>query len=114
VLDLDADGSPPLNSDVYDFISRAGHGHTVNYLDHLRVMLLSLIYTELRRAASAAGYSEDVGTLLILPFSAEDISTILSSLPVLHPPIDTLISMRHRFPSMTMIKRRIASSPSGP
>jgi hypothetical protein len=51
------------------------------------------MHTELRRVASAAGYSEDTGTLLILSCGAEDISTILSSLPAPHPPIDTLISV---------------------
>jgi len=51
------------------------------------------MHTELRRVASAAGYSEDAGTLLILSCGAEDISTILSSLPTSHPPVDTLISI---------------------
>jgi hypothetical protein len=49
------------------------------------------MHAELRRVASAAGYSEDAGTLLILSCGAEDISTILSSLPASHPPIDTLL-----------------------
>ncbi|KAJ8591981.1 hypothetical protein M405DRAFT_813450 [Rhizopogon salebrosus TDB-379] len=77
----------------------AGHGHTVNYLDHSRVTKYVavepnvLMHTELRHVASAAGYSEDAGTLLILPCGAEDISTILSSLPAPHPPVDTLISV---------------------
>ncbi|OAX38696.1 hypothetical protein K503DRAFT_770201 [Rhizopogon vinicolor AM-OR11-026] len=77
----------------------AGHGHTVNYLDHARVTKYVAIepnvhmHAKLRRVASAAGYSEDAGTLLILTCGAEDISTILSSLPAPHPPVDTLISI---------------------
>lgn len=51
------------------------------------------MHAELRRTASAAGYSEDAGTLLILSCGAEDISTILSALPAPHPPVDTLISI---------------------
>jgi len=51
------------------------------------------MHAELRRVTSAAGYSEDAGTLLILSCGAEDISTILSYLPGPHPPIDTLISI---------------------
>ncbi|KAG1772459.1 hypothetical protein EV702DRAFT_1133990 [Suillus placidus] len=77
----------------------AGHGHTVNYLDHSRVTKYVAVepnvhmHAELRRTASAAGYSEDAGTLLILPCGAENISTILSYLPAAHPPVDTLISV---------------------
>jgi len=51
------------------------------------------MHTEQRRVASAAGYSEDAGTLLILSCGAEGISTIHSSLPTSHPPVDTLISI---------------------
>lgn len=79
----------------------AGHGHTINYLDHSRVTKYVAVepnthmHAELRRTASAAGYTESTGTLLILSCGAEHISTILSSLPTLlgHPPIDTLISI---------------------
>ncbi|KAG0696368.1 hypothetical protein DFH29DRAFT_836942 [Suillus ampliporus] len=77
----------------------AGHGHTVTYLEHSRVTKYVAVepnvhmHAQLRRTASAAGYNEDAGTLLILPCGAEDISTILSSLPSPHPPIDTLISV---------------------
>ncbi|KAG2125342.1 hypothetical protein DEU56DRAFT_743904 [Suillus clintonianus] len=77
----------------------AGHGHTINYFDHSRVTKYVAVepnihmHAELRRTASAAGYTEDTGTLLILPCGAENISTILSSLPTPHPPIDTLISI---------------------
>ncbi|KAG1850882.1 hypothetical protein F4604DRAFT_1807828 [Suillus subluteus] len=73
----------------------AGHGHTINYLDHSRVTkYVSLepnthMHAEIRRTASAAGYTESTGTLLILSCGAEHISTILSSLP----PVDTLISV---------------------
>ncbi|OJA08449.1 hypothetical protein AZE42_05045 [Rhizopogon vesiculosus] len=75
------------------------YGHTIQYLDHSRVTKYVavepnvLMHPELRRVASAAGYSEDAGTLLILSCGAEDISAILSSLPAPHPPIDTLISI---------------------
>ncbi|KAG1727873.1 hypothetical protein EDB19DRAFT_173248 [Suillus lakei] len=77
----------------------AGHGHTVNYLDHSRVTKYVAVepnmhmHAELHRTASAAGYSEDAGTLLILPCGAENISTILSHLSALHPPVNTLISV---------------------
>ncbi|KAG0693241.1 S-adenosyl-L-methionine-dependent methyltransferase [Suillus ampliporus] len=77
----------------------AGHGHTINYLEHSRITKYiavepnTYMHAELRRTASAAGYTEDAGTLLILPCGAEDISTILSYLPAPHPPIDTLISV---------------------
>ncbi|KAG2346167.1 hypothetical protein BDR05DRAFT_946229 [Suillus weaverae] len=77
----------------------AGHGHTVNYLDHSRVTKYVAVepnvhmHAALRRTASAAGHSEDAGTLLILPCGAENISTILSYLPAAHPPVDTLISV---------------------
>lgn len=79
----------------------AGHGHTINYLDRSCVTKYVAVepnihmHAELRRTASAAGYTESTGTLLILPCGAEHISTILSSLPTPlgHPPIDTLISI---------------------
>ncbi|KAG1900512.1 uncharacterized protein F5891DRAFT_1128413 [Suillus fuscotomentosus] len=77
----------------------AGHGHTVNYLDHSRVTKYVAVepnvhmHAKLRRTASAAGYNEDNGTLLILPCGAENISTTLSYLPAPHPPVDTLISV---------------------
>jgi len=45
------------------------------------------MHIELSRVASA-GYSEDAGTLFILSFGAEDISTILSSFPATHPLVD--------------------------
>jgi hypothetical protein len=51
------------------------------------------MHAKLRRIASAAGYSEDAGTLLILTCGAENISTILSYLPAPHPPVDTIISV---------------------
>ncbi|KAG2363129.1 hypothetical protein BDR07DRAFT_1471408 [Suillus spraguei] len=53
------------------------------------------MHAEIRRRASAAGYTESAGTLLILSCGVEQISTILSSLPTSlgHPPIDTLISI---------------------
>ncbi|KAG1774148.1 hypothetical protein EV702DRAFT_1200645 [Suillus placidus] len=79
----------------------AGHGHTINYLDHSRITKYVAVepnihmHPELRRTASAAGYTESAGTLIILPCGAEHITTILSSLPtpLPHPPIDTLISI---------------------
>ncbi|KAG1744948.1 uncharacterized protein EDB91DRAFT_1328250 [Suillus paluster] len=77
----------------------AGHGHTVNYLERSRVTKYIAVepnvhmHARLRSTAFAAGYSEEAGTLLILTCGAEDISTILLSLPSPHPPIDTLISV---------------------
>ncbi|KAG1737191.1 hypothetical protein EDB19DRAFT_1895895 [Suillus lakei] len=77
----------------------AGHGHTIKYLDYSRVTKYVAVepnthmHAELRRTASAAGYTEASNTLLILPCGAEHISTILSSLPTPHPPIDILISI---------------------
>lgn len=49
------------------------------------------MHDQLRRAASEAGYTESDGTLLILPYGAEDTSSILSSLNNIQ--VDTIISV---------------------
>ncbi|KAG1734103.1 uncharacterized protein EDB91DRAFT_1057077 [Suillus paluster] len=77
----------------------AGHGHTIKYLEHSHVTKYIAVepnvhmHAELHHTASATGYSQDDGTLLILPCGTEDITTIISSFPVTHPPVNTLISV---------------------
>ncbi|KAI0942370.1 hypothetical protein AcW1_003014 [Taiwanofungus camphoratus] len=71
-----------------------GHGHTVNYLDRERVTKYialepnCLMHAEIRKLATAAGFTESSGTLLILPYGAEDIASILSALGE-HNSVDT-------------------------
>ncbi|TDL23366.1 hypothetical protein BD410DRAFT_746760 [Rickenella mellea] len=61
----------------------AGHGHTVNYLDHSRVSKYialepnTFMHEHIRKMAEAAGYSEEAGSLVILSCGAEDIPTII-------------------------------------
>lgn len=61
------------------------------------------MHAELRHTASATGYSEDAGTLLILPCGAENLSTILSYLPAPHPPVDMLICPYYLFHPLATI-----------
>ncbi|KAJ7350716.1 hypothetical protein DFH08DRAFT_862202 [Mycena albidolilacea] len=74
----------------------AGHGHTVNYLDRSAVTKYialepnMLMHSRIRQMASAAGYTESDGTLLILSCGAEDTASILSSV---HTPVDTIVSV---------------------
>lgn len=63
-----------------------GYGHTAQYLDHAKVTTYvalepnQLMHDEIRKRASAAGFTEAEGNLLILPYGAEDIATIMSAL----------------------------------
>ncbi|KAJ7270105.1 hypothetical protein B0H12DRAFT_1044749 [Mycena haematopus] len=74
----------------------AGHGHTVNYLDRAVVTKYialepnTLMHPRIREMASAAGFNESDGTLLILSCGAEDTASILSSA---HTPVDTIVSV---------------------
>jgi len=77
----------------------AGHGHTVGYLDRDKVTkYLALepntrMHPHIRTSASAAGFNEEDGTLVILSCGAEDVSTILGVLGTTQPPVDTIISV---------------------
>lgn len=78
----------------------AGHGHTVNYLDHNRVTKYIALepnthmHARLRSAANAAGFREAEGTLLILSCGAEDAETIVSAVGNGgQTTVDTLISI---------------------
>ena len=63
-----------------------GHGHTLLYLDPTKVTKYvalepnSGMHSEIRRIATAAGFSEEAGTLQILPYGAEDIALLNSAL----------------------------------
>ncbi|KAE9385260.1 hypothetical protein BT96DRAFT_868482 [Gymnopus androsaceus JB14] len=79
----------------------AGHGHTVNYLERHKVQKYIalepnvLMHGQIRDLANQAGYAESDGTLVILPYGAEDITSILKALSPSSgdPPVDTLISV---------------------
>ncbi|EMD35916.1 hypothetical protein CERSUDRAFT_85003 [Gelatoporia subvermispora B] len=64
----------------------AGHGHTANYLDINRVTKYVALepnthmHEEIRKIANKAGWTEEAGTLLILPYGAENTSVISSAL----------------------------------
>lgn len=75
-----------------------GHGHTVNYLDREKVTKYvalepnPFMHAEIRKLAAAAGFTESAGTLLILPYGAEDTASILSALGQTKS-VDTLVSI---------------------
>ncbi|KAF9005056.1 hypothetical protein BDQ17DRAFT_373361 [Cyathus striatus] len=64
----------------------AGHGHTVYYLDHDKVTKYAalesnvLMHNKIREHASKVGFNESDGSLVILPYGAENISATLSAL----------------------------------
>ncbi|KAF8634114.1 hypothetical protein AX17_004281 [Amanita inopinata Kibby_2008] len=74
----------------------AGHGHTVNHLDHTKVTRYialepnTLMHPYIRDIANKAGYTEHDGTLLILACGAQDTEHILSAIG---SQVDTLISI---------------------
>lgn len=76
----------------------AGHGHTVNYLDRAQVTKYvalepnQLMHTEIRQRAEAAGFTESAGTLVVLPYGAEEIASIVSALGQADA-VDTIISI---------------------
>jgi len=79
-------------------ISVLGHGHTIKYLrpdkvtKYIALEPNELMHPQIRTQANAAGFTESAGTLLILPYGAEDTHQF-SSLDGIPQPIDTLISI---------------------
>ncbi|KAI0072621.1 hypothetical protein K474DRAFT_1650758 [Panus rudis PR-1116 ss-1] len=77
----------------------AGHGHTVNHLDHSKVnkyIALEpnvLMHPHIRTLAQKAGFTESEGTLQILPYGIEDLSSIVSALGGSPRCVDTIISI---------------------
>ncbi|CCM00218.1 uncharacterized protein FIBRA_02246 [Fibroporia radiculosa] len=76
----------------------AGHGHTVNYLSldtvtkYIALEPNQLMHAEIRARANAAGFTEESDTFQILPYGAEDVASIVSSLG--RPDaVDTFISV---------------------
>jgi hypothetical protein len=72
----------------------------VNYLDWSKVTRYvalepnTLMHPNIRATANAAGFSESAGTLLILPYGAEDISSIVLAMDDgKYQSADTLISI---------------------
>ncbi|TFK38478.1 hypothetical protein BDQ12DRAFT_631017 [Crucibulum laeve] len=69
----------------------AGHGHSVHYLDRTKVTKYialepsAAMRSHIRTHASEAGFFETDGSLLILPYAAEDTQAILSALSSLSP-----------------------------
>ncbi|GBE85616.1 predicted protein [Sparassis crispa] len=76
----------------------AGHGHTVNYLSRNKVTKYVALepnvhmHAEIRTTATAAGFTEADGTLLILSYGAEDTGAIISALGGPNS-VDTLVSI---------------------
>ncbi|KIJ67223.1 hypothetical protein HYDPIDRAFT_84045 [Hydnomerulius pinastri MD-312] len=76
----------------------AGHGHMAKYLDKTRVTKYVALepnvnmHEELKRAADAAGFSEALGTFVLLSCGAENTTSILTSLGG-YQPVDTIISV---------------------
>ncbi|GJE95946.1 methyltransferase domain-containing protein [Phanerochaete sordida] len=76
----------------------AGHGHSAQYLDHSKVTKYvalepnSNMHPEIRRIAGEAGFKEDDGTLLIVPYGAEDIALLVSALGGPHT-VNTIVSI---------------------
>ncbi|OJT12733.1 Methyltransferase-like protein 7B [Trametes pubescens] len=74
----------------------AGHGHTILYLDPLKVTKYvalepnELMHNELRTLAATKGFTEAAGNLLVLPYGAEETSLITSALGGAHA-ADTLV-----------------------
>ena len=76
----------------------AGHGHTVKYLDREKVTKYvalepnTLMHEEIRKVSADSGYSEADGTLVVLPYGAQDIPQIVDALGAPHS-VDTLVSI---------------------
>ncbi|KAI8976413.1 S-adenosyl-L-methionine-dependent methyltransferase [Trametes punicea] len=76
----------------------AGHGHTLFYLDPSKVTKYvalepnKLMHAEIRTLAATKGFTEASGSLLILPYGAEEVSLITSALGGPRT-VDTLISI---------------------
>ena len=75
----------------------AGFGLSIRYFDRTRVTRYIalepniLMHNHIRAKANEAGFHESDGTLIILPFNAEDTQSILSSLS--QEPVDTILSV---------------------
>ena len=76
-----------------------GHGHTARYLDRNKVTkYLALepntrMHSLIRASAKAAGFTEEDGTLVIIPCGAQDTSSILEALEATQPPVETIVSV---------------------
>ncbi|TBU39213.1 hypothetical protein BD309DRAFT_929379 [Dichomitus squalens] len=76
----------------------AGHGQTALYLDPTKVTKYvalepnTLMHPKIRITAAKNGFTEETGTLLILPYGAEKISLITSAFGGAHA-VDTLVSI---------------------
>ena len=84
------------------FFGGAGFGLSIQYFDCARVtryialepntpLSNTLMHNHIRAKANEAGFHESDGTLIILPFNAEDTQSILSSLS--QEPVDTILSV---------------------
>jgi hypothetical protein len=70
--------------DFYELISLdyIGHGHTIDYLNRKKVTKYialepnTRMHPRIRERANAAGYTEENGTLLLLPYGAEELEAI--------------------------------------
>ncbi|KAF9066189.1 hypothetical protein BDP27DRAFT_1227855 [Rhodocollybia butyracea] len=81
-------------------IGAAGHGHTVTYLQRRKVhkyVALEpnvLMHQRIRENANLAGYTEGNGSLIILPYGADNAPAIIQTLSSVDgPPFDTLVSV---------------------
>ena len=103
VLDIGAGASSSSNRHIASqcnmaLTSLSGHGHTALYLDPAKVTKYvalepnALMHPEIRTTAAKKGFTEESGTLLILPYGAEQTSLIVSALGGPHA-VDTLISI---------------------
>jgi len=76
----------------------AGHGHLASYLDRAKVTKYVAVepnanmHQEIRSRAKASGFDEDSGTLLILPYGAEAIPSLVSALGGPHT-VDCIVSI---------------------
>ncbi|KAH9840641.1 S-adenosyl-L-methionine-dependent methyltransferase [Rhodofomes roseus] len=91
------EGLIPANAQGVVLDVGAGYGHTVNYLDNKVTKYVALepnqlMHVEIRQRASAAGFTEAEGTLVILPYGAEDVASIISALGGPNS-VDTIISI---------------------
>ena len=79
-------------------LSRTGYGHTAKDLDPSKVTKYialepnTAMHAKIREIAGEAGFSEDAGTLLIVPYGAEEIGFVISALGGPHT-IDTVTSV---------------------
>lgn len=101
----------------------AGRGHTAKYLDRAKVTTFVALepntemHPHIRKAAEAASFSEKDGSLIILTFGAEDITSIHQSLHE-HKisQVDTLISILTlcSIPNAKSVVRSLVDNPLRP